>query len=218
MSYSLIPPCPWGHNLLLRCASFTNTSMLTLVNLSISLENKIFIKLEHYVLFFHRDILMVQVWTASTCLSLENKTFCKLEHSPISWSHLDSWDIIYHRGVIHQKIHQWCKFGGSNTFNSKDIIIFHKAERNFLSTLYPLENEMFCKLEHISISWTHLDPGVLFTIEMWFIKRFTNSANLVSLSLLIQRYFHFSQSGTELRTDRRTIQMHICPPDLSDGS
>jgi len=45
-----LDPTP-GDNLLLGCASFTNTSMLTLVNinLSISLENKMFIKLEYYI-------------------------------------------------------------------------------------------------------------------------------------------------------------------------
>jgi len=32
--------------------------------------------------------------------------------------------ISYHRDVVHQEVHQWCKFGESITLNSKHITVF----------------------------------------------------------------------------------------------
>jgi len=36
--------------------------------------------------------------------------------------------------VVHQEIHQWCKFGESITFISKDITVFHKVKWNYGQT------------------------------------------------------------------------------------
>jgi len=89
MNVLFLDPTPsMGHKLLLGCASFTNTSMLTLVNrnLPIALKNKIFIYIsEDKSNYFHpwgyelplgcrssRDTLMMQV---STFLSLKMNHF-----------------------------------------------------------------------------------------------------------------------------------------------
>jgi len=62
-----------------------------------------------------------------------------------------------------------------------------------------------------------LTPGALVTIEMWLIKRFTNGASLVSLSLLIPKILPFFTKRDGFMDGRTDVANTTCmPPDLSD--